>query len=133
MEWGYEIKWDGFRVLALKDGADVRLLSRNNVDLTKRFPSVASSLSRLNARGALLDGELVALDERGVPSFQALMSGRRGSAKQHHFFAFDLLHLDGRDLRALTLPLPTSAAPAGIPYRGLFRKDGWVIRSRDRS
>ena len=61
-EWVYEIKLDGYRVLALKAGDRVRLLSRNNRDLTDEFPQIAKAVARIQASTALLDGEVVALD-----------------------------------------------------------------------
>lgn len=96
-EWSYEVKWDGYRAQAVKNGASVTLASRNLKNLTTQFPSITKAVSRLRANTVLLDGEVVALDESGQPSFQAL----------HHatleglsvvYYAFDLLHLDGRDL-----------------------------------
>jgi len=96
-EWSYEVKWDGYRAQAVKDGAVVSLASRNLKNITKQYPSVAAAAARVGAAAAVLDGEIVALDAEGRPSFQAL----------HHstldglsivYYAFDLLHLNGRDL-----------------------------------
>ena len=96
-DWSYEVKWDGYRAQAVKDGAVVSLASRNLKNITKQYPSVAAAAARVRAATAVLDGEIVALDAEGRPSFQAL----------HHsafdglsivFYAFDLLHLNGRDL-----------------------------------
>jgi len=99
-DWTYEVKWDGYRTLALKDGSRVKLLSRNLKDLTAAYPSVASAVSHVHASSALLDGEIVALDENGRPSFQSLHHQSPGALV---YYAFDLLHLDGRDLRRSTL------------------------------
>lgn len=101
-DWTYEVKWDGYRTLALKDGARVRLLSRNLKDATVTYASVARAVSRLSATAALLDGEIVALDDDGRPSFQAL---HHQSSRTHVYYAFDLLHVNGRDL----LKMPLSA------------------------
>jgi bifunctional non-homologous end joining protein LigD len=96
-EWSYEVKWDGYRAQAVKDGAAVTLASRNLKNITGQFPGVARAAALLGATSAVLDGEIVALDADGRPSFQAL----------HHaateglsivYYAFDLLHLNGRDL-----------------------------------
>jgi bifunctional non-homologous end joining protein LigD len=96
-EWSYEVKWDGYRAQAVKNGAMVALASRNLKDITKQYPSVTQAAARVRAVTAVLDGEIVALDAEGRPSFQAL----------HHstfaglsivYYAFDLLHLNGRDL-----------------------------------
>jgi bifunctional non-homologous end joining protein LigD len=68
----YEVKCDGYRALLLKDGDKVRIRSRNDKDLTSAYPTVAVAGQRLTARLAVLDGEIVAVDPRGHPSFQAL-------------------------------------------------------------
>ena len=64
-EWTYEVKWDGYRTLALKDGARVTLLSRNLKHATNIYPSVARSIARVHADSVILDGEVVALDDEG--------------------------------------------------------------------
>src|SRR5882724_524889 len=71
-DWTYEVKWDGYRAQAVKNGAIVSLASRNLKNLTRQFPSVAKAVSRVSAKSVLLDGEIVALDANGRPSFQAL-------------------------------------------------------------
>ena len=94
------VKWDGYRTLAIKDGLKVKLLSRNLKDATRLYQSVAREVGRLDADSVLLDGEVVAVDEEGRPSFQAL---HHQSAHTLVYYAFDLLHLDGRDLTATPL------------------------------
>jgi bifunctional non-homologous end joining protein LigD len=94
-QWSYEVKWDGYRTLALKDGSRVRLYSRNLKDVTAAYPSVARTLAELRVQSALVDGELVAVDAEGRPSFQAL---HHQSARAVVYYAFDLLHVAGRDL-----------------------------------
>src|SRR3954454_3546230 len=96
-EWLYEPKFDGYRAIVLKDGAAVRILSRKGNDLTGGFPSVATAVARLSARQSVLDGEIVAFDEHGRPSFQQLQH-RKAKGTAIRLFAFDLLHLDGSDL-----------------------------------
>src|SRR5438874_10905354 len=71
-EWSYEVKWDGYRAQALKAGTTVSLASRNLKNITRQFPAVAEAVSRVGARTAVIDGEIVALDTDGRPSFQAL-------------------------------------------------------------
>jgi bifunctional non-homologous end joining protein LigD len=71
-DWTYEVKWDGYRAIAIKDGKRVRLVSRNQKDLTRDYPAVVSAINSLAAADAVLDGEIVALDGNGRPSFQAL-------------------------------------------------------------
>jgi bifunctional non-homologous end joining protein LigD len=93
--WSYEVKWDGYRTLALKDGARVRLFSRNLKDVTNAYPSVARTVSELKATSALLDGELVAIDRDGRPSFQAL---HHQAAAAVVYYVFDMLEAAGRDL-----------------------------------
>jgi bifunctional non-homologous end joining protein LigD len=94
-DWTYEVKWDGYRTLALKDGGRVVLLSRNLKDATAQYPAVTQAVARVRADSALLDGEIVALDERGRPSFQAL---HHHEARRLAYYVFDLLHVNGRDL-----------------------------------
>ncbi len=93
-DWIYEIKWDGFRVVGVKNRDRVCLWSRNGVDLTKRFTAIASAMADLPAKTAVIDGEAIAIDETGRPSFDSLTDNNRAAA----FVAYDLLHLDGRDL-----------------------------------
>jgi bifunctional non-homologous end joining protein LigD len=96
-EWIYELKFDGYRALILKDHDRVEIRSRKNKILTKMYPRVAAAGLKLNADQAFVDGEIVALDLQGRPSFQALQ--RRGSHPDNQivFYAFDLLYLDGKD------------------------------------
>jgi DNA ligase D-like protein (predicted ligase) len=94
-EWTYEVKWDGYRTSAIKEGERVMLLSRNLKDATRQYPSIASSVRQIHANTALLDGEIVAIDDQGRPSFQAL---HHQSAHTLVYYAFDVLHFDGSDL-----------------------------------
>jgi bifunctional non-homologous end joining protein LigD len=99
-EWIYEIKLDGFRALALKTGSHVQLLSRNQKDFSKKFPDLADGLARLPAKDAIIDGEIVALTPSGSSSFQLLQAYDLGLKHPPIFFyAFDLLRLNGVDLR----------------------------------
>jgi bifunctional non-homologous end joining protein LigD len=116
-EWTYEVKWDGYRVLAMKDGQRVKLVSRNLKDLTAAYPSVAKGVSAVHATSALIDGELVALDEHGRPAFQALHHQTAGKTPGALvYYAFDLLHRDGRDL--LSTPLDARRAALADVIRG---------------
>ena len=101
-EWLHEIKHDGYRIVARLDEGDVRLVSRNGKDWTKEFPQVARAVSRLPAGTALLDGEVAAVLPNGATSFQALQRRSEGGAPLA-YFVFDLLHLDGWDLREAPL------------------------------
>jgi bifunctional non-homologous end joining protein LigD len=93
--WVYEEKYDGFRILAYKEGSAIHLLSRNGLDRTATFPEIAEAIGRLRDRTLLLDGEAVAFDRHRVSRFQLL---QRGSAR-HVFAVFDCLYRNGRDLR----------------------------------
>lgn len=104
-DWVYEIKFDGFRGLALKNRNEIRLISRNNRDLSHKFPEVVRALRKLPYDQLMLDGELVALDPTGRSSFQLLQS-QDDQAKQAaslFFYVFDLLNLNGRDTSGLPL------------------------------
>ncbi|HEV7773101.1 MAG TPA: DNA ligase D [Conexibacter sp.] len=109
--WGYEVKWDGIRALLWSDHGHVRIESRTQREITARYPELRALGRTLGAHELLLDGELVAFDERGRPSFERLQSrmnvegeasiGRAARAQPVHFMAFDLLYLDGRSLLEL--------------------------------
>jgi bifunctional non-homologous end joining protein LigD len=99
--WTFEIKFDGYRCLALKNGKKVTLYSRNEKNLNGRFPTLAKALAALPGEFAI-DGEIVALDHEGRPSFQLLQNS--GSQRPPIlFYAFDLVHRDGEDLTRLPI------------------------------
>jgi bifunctional non-homologous end joining protein LigD len=103
-EWVHELKLDGYRIQARVEGGKVRLLTRKGLDWTHRMPAVAQALAALPARAALLDGEVVVLDEQGISSFAALQAAlSQGPASALLYYVFDLLHYDGRSLRDLPL------------------------------
>jgi hypothetical protein len=91
--WRYEVKFDGYRALAIKTGGQVRLRSRNDKDFTKRYPGVVAALKELPDE-TVIDGEVVALDAGGKPVFSLLQNG----ATDVHFYSFDVLILSGRDV-----------------------------------
>lgn len=99
-DWTYEVKWDGYRTLAAKSGQRVRLWSRNLKDATSQYPTIARGVAQIHADTALLDGEIVALDEDGRPSFQAL---HHQSVHVLVYYVFDVLHIGERSL--LKVPL----------------------------
>jgi bifunctional non-homologous end joining protein LigD len=103
--WVYEEKYDGYRILAYKEGAKVTLLSRSGNDLTRRFADVAGAVAKLHARTAVLDGEVVAFDDDLVSRFQLLQQGKVPLL----YAVFDCLWLDGRDLRREPLPVRRAA------------------------
>ena len=99
--WLFEPKWDGWRTLCFVRDGKAHLVSRRRNSLNERFPELREIGDFINADAALLDGEIVALDEQGLPQFDALRSRRRKCSVV--FYAFDLLHLDGFDLTACPL------------------------------
>lgn len=102
--WVYEIKFDGWRALALKSGSQARLVSRNEKDFGGKFPEIMEAVAGLNAQDAIVDGEIVALDEAGKSSFQLLQAYDIGQQRPPIFFyAFDLLQLDGKDIKGKPL------------------------------
>ncbi|MDX0275768.1 ATP-dependent DNA ligase [Sinorhizobium meliloti] len=103
-DWAYEVKWDGYRLAVHIESGRVRVLTRGGYDWTERFPTIADDARRLAVRSAILDGEAVVLDDQGRSDFGMLQRalGRLPSAIEAGaivFLSFDLLYLDGRDLR----------------------------------
>jgi bifunctional non-homologous end joining protein LigD len=94
--WVFEEKYDGIRNLAYKEGSKVRLLSRNDLDRTAAFADIAAAVGRIRDRTLILDGEVVALDSKGVSRFQFL---QRGDVAER-FAVFDCVYRNGRDLRS---------------------------------
>ena len=111
-DWTFEFKWDGIRAIAFWDGTKLKLETRNLRDVTVSWPELEGLGAALGKRTVILDGEIAAMDDRGVPSFQRLQTrmhvGDRHSAAKlaattpASYLVFDVLHLDGRDL----MPLP---------------------------
>jgi bifunctional non-homologous end joining protein LigD len=112
-DWLFEIKWDGYRAIAFIEKSEVRLVSRNQNDLTAQYSDLSDLPQAVNAKTAILDGEVVVLDEHGRPSF-SLMQQRTGFRERGRrvtprpevpvlYYAFDLLYLDGFDLRRVAL------------------------------
>src|SRR5207247_10983150 len=111
-EWAFEIKWDGVRAIAYLDDGAIHLESRNLNDITPRYPELAPLAGQLTGHRLVLDGEVVAFDDHGRPSFGRLqtrmhvvgardVAARMGDAPIT-YFVFDLLHIDGHN----TMPLP---------------------------
>lgn len=102
--WIHEAKYDGYRVRALLEGGRARLLTRSAQDWTGTFPALARAIESLPASSVMLDGEVVVLDERGISDFRALQDAiADGHTERITYIAFDLLYLDGHDLRAQPL------------------------------
>lgn len=124
-EWLFEIKWDGYRVLTFIRNGKAHLVSRNQNDLTGQFPEVAEALAHVNAESAIVDAEVVALDENGRPSF-SLMQQRTGLTGPGKFsapdaqvpivcYCFDLLYLDGYNLMRVDLEKRKELLKAIVP------------------
>jgi len=121
-EWTYEVKWDGYRAQAVKDGAAVALASRNLKNITRQYPEVARAAGLVHARSAVLDGEIVALAADGRPSFQALHHAATEGLSVV-YYAFDLLHLNGKDLTALPLDARREALRGIVDGSGVLLSD----------
>ncbi len=137
-EWHFEIKWDGYRAVAAVQGGGLSLTSRNGLDLTARYPELRELVDALDGRDAVLDGEVVVLDDQGRSRFELLQNhGRGGDA---HYMAFDLLRLDGESL--LDLPwlerrgrleqlMPDDHAHVHVPPTLGTDRDSAVATSQD--
>lgn len=136
--WLHEVKFDGYRMQARIAGGETRLLTRSGLDWTGRFgATLAEALAHLPCDTALIDGEVVAMGESGVSSFSALQEAlSEGRTESLVYFAFDLLHLDGEDLRGEPLlarkerlEALLDAAPDGSPlrYSEHFREPGQTM------
>lgn len=115
--WIYEEKYDGYRILAYKEGDRVRLLSRNAKDRTQTYPDVAEAVRALRSETLLLDGEVVAFDRHRVSRFQLLQQGQAPAV----YVVFDCLYKDGRDLRREPLSARRRALEAAAADRGPLR------------
>lgn len=120
--WVHEIKFDGYRIQAMIDDGVVRLVTRNGLDWTAHYPTVAKALSQIAVRSAILDGELIAFDRSGHARFSALQKAAGGKDSALAYYAFDILHLDGEEWRARPLherkaALAELLAGASLPLR----------------
>jgi len=103
-DWIYELKFDGIRLITVKTDKKVSLFSRNQNDLSARFPEIVEAITDLPARDCVIDGEVVALDDEGRSSFQLLQAlEMEGWKSPVYFYAFDLLQLDGKNLLGVPL------------------------------
>jgi bifunctional non-homologous end joining protein LigD len=95
--WIHEIKHDGYRLMARRDPVGIRLITRGGHDWAARYPLIVETVNQLKVRSCLIDGEVVCCDERGLATFQLLR--HRRNEPQAFLYAFDLLELNGADLR----------------------------------
>jgi bifunctional non-homologous end joining protein LigD len=115
--WLHEIKHDGFRVIARKDGDRVRLYSRPGNDMTRRFPLIVEALTGLRSRSCIIDGEAVACDDNGVASFDLIRNHRANGSVFLH--AFDLIELNGDDMRRHPLEVRKATLRSMLAKAGL--------------
>jgi bifunctional non-homologous end joining protein LigD len=130
--WLHEIKHDGFRLVARKDGDHVRLYSRPGNSLTERFPLIVEALLGLRSRSCIIDGEAVCCDDRGVPSFERILYRRHDASV--FLYAFDLIELNGDDLRReplevrkATLASVVGKAAPGVRLNEHIEADGPTV------
>jgi bifunctional non-homologous end joining protein LigD len=103
-QWLHEIKLDGFRMAARIDKGRVQLLTRTGLDWSEKYPSTVTALANVKAKTAYIDCELCGIDDAGLPSFAHTQAATDGEREVRLvYYAFDLLHLDGRDVSALPL------------------------------
>lgn len=131
-EWLYELKLDGYRALLVKNRADVEIRSRNNKELTGMYPMLVEAALRLKADSAVIDGEIVALDTQGRPSFQALQHRSSHPQSQILFYAFDLLHLNGRTFLTDRLERRRAKLSGLVGATGLVRRLDEITGSAER-
>ena len=131
-DWIHELKHDGFRILARRDGPKVRLISPNGRDLTYRFPLAAAAVAALPVYSCSIDGEAIVCDGKGLAVFQFIRNYRRGNIAT--ICAFDLIEIDGRDMRQQPIEerkhvlkwLLTKSHP-GIAYNRHFDVEGAIV------
>ena len=133
-QWLHEIKLDGYRMAARIENGRVQLLTRTGLDWTDKYPSAIAALANLNVKTAYIDSALCGVDDAGLPSFaqtQAATDGER--AARLVYYAFDLLHLEGRDVSSLRLTdrkallEPLVANKPGLQFNGHEIGDGELI------
>ena len=122
-DWRYEIKYDGYRIQACVNGAAVRLYTREGLDWTRRFPTIAKALAALDLPRCALDGEAVVFDARGISDFSKLVASLENDKAGIDFVAFDLLSLDRKDMRKKPL------SERRLALEGVLAKaDGFRVR-----
>ena len=130
-QWLHEVKLDGYRMAARIDQGRVQLLTRTGLDWSDKYPSAIAALADVKAKTAYIDGELCGVDAAGLPSFANTQAATDGERKVRLvYYAFDLLHLDGRDVSGLplierkALLEPLTAGKPGLQFNGHETGDG---------
>jgi bifunctional non-homologous end joining protein LigD len=128
-DWVYETKWDGFRLVARIENRSVTLYSRSGLIVSDNYKPIAKALEKMK-KDAVVDGELVAIDDRGVSRFQLLQNALRASANLH-YCVFDVMFLAGKDLRDLPLVERKQRLKAVLPKDGLLiYSEHWPERGK---
>src|SRR4051794_5393355 len=130
--WIHEIKHDGYRLMARRDSVGIRLITRRGNDGTSRFPLIVEAVNHLKVRSCLIDGEAVCCDERGLAVFSKLR--RRQEEGRAFLYAFDLLELDGTDLRREPLEVRKATLASilrrsrpGLKFNEHLEADGDIV------
>jgi bifunctional non-homologous end joining protein LigD len=130
--WVHEFKHDGIRILACRDSAGVRLIRRTGNDFSSRFPFIATAVSKLPVRSCLIDGEAIVCDENGLAVYDLIC--RHDAGERAVLSAFDLLELDGRDLRRRPIEKRKellaellNGSQASIVFNECFGEDGAIV------
>jgi bifunctional non-homologous end joining protein LigD len=118
--WLYEVKWDGFRAISYLSGGDVNIRSRNNKDFNKKFYPVLNALKDWNIN-AVVDGEIIVVNDKGLPDFNALQEWRSEADGQLIYYLFDLLWLEGYDLTGVELEQRKEILSSIIPADSIIR------------
>jgi bifunctional non-homologous end joining protein LigD len=125
-DWIFEVKWDGYRAIAIIEQSKVQLLSRNGLSLEKKFQKVVTELRRLDLDSAILDGEVVAVDQNGIPRFELLQRFQQKPQGTLLYYVFDLPYLGGKDLTALPLLRRRELLKNVLPENEVIRFSGAV-------
>jgi bifunctional non-homologous end joining protein LigD len=128
--WVYELKLDDFRAQAIRDSSGIELYSKNGKDFTGKFPQVVAALKEALPAATALDGELVAFDKAGKPSFSAMQDANRDTNLE--FFVFDVLATQGRDLKRLPLSERLAVLRSAFTSSNLVQHSEHFIGSLDR-
>jgi bifunctional non-homologous end joining protein LigD len=131
-DWIHEIKHDGFRIMARRDAAGVRLITRKGNDLTRRFPFIAMAVAALPVASCLIDGEAIVSDDNGLAIFDRIRG--QGTLASGTLCAFDLLQVDGQDLRREPLEARKGAlakllrgANSSLVINTYYEADGAIV------
>lgn len=102
-QWLHEVKFDGYRILAFKQGNDVQLLSRNNKNWTHQFTNIVDEINKIKIKNIVFDGEIVLLDKDGRSNFQLLQNSKKNKGSEYVYYVFDLLYYDKWEIQSLSL------------------------------